>query len=445
MSRLIMAWIFLALTVAVPGLTGVDSVAAAAPADQMIRVGLWDNQQSVLISADSDFVFTGGRGEAGKFSAKEKAAVTAKDGSLAINGKTINQTQVTVKIQKADGVLEVNRRKYRGQMTIKVSTGETGVTVINTIPLEQYLYGIVAREVSPDWPAEAIKAQAVAARSYALHNKNKHGKDGYDVCATTDCQVYSGVESEAVRTSKAVDDTKGLVLTYKNAVIPAFFHSSSGGYTENSENVWGTSFPYLKGVKDFDDRSPHYQWKKEITPKDFTALLAKAGYTIGDIQSLSVSDLGKQPLSAPDRGVSGRVKSIKLTGSKGTVTVPGTRFRSLLGLSSTLFDVDIITSVPKVIDVPMSDSRGEWGKKKIELNVKPVERTGNLAGEAAIHRIAGGKDEKILFTGYGWGHGLGMSQWGAKAMAEQAPPGDKMYYKQILKHYYQGVDITALY
>ncbi len=445
MSRLIMAWIFLALTVAVPGLTGVDSVAAAAPADQMIRVGLWDNQQSVLISADSDFVFTGGRGEAGKFSAKEKAAVTAKDGSLAINGKTINQTQVTVKIQKADGVLEVNRRKYRGQMTIKVSTSETGVTVINTIPLEQYLYGIVAREVSPDWPAEAIKAQAVAARSYALHNKNKHGKDGYDVCATTDCQVYSGVESEAVRTSKAVDDTKGLVLTYKNAVIPAFFHSSSGGYTENSENVWGTPFPYLKGVKDFDDRSPHYQWKKEITPKDFTALLAKAGYTIGDIQSLSVSDLGKQPLSAPDRGVSGRVKSIKLTGSKGTVTVPGTRLRSLLGLSSTLFDVDIITSVPKVIDVPMSDSRGEWGKKKIELNVKPVERTGNLAGEAAIHRIAGGKDEKILFTGYGWGHGLGMSQWGAKAMAEQAPPGDKMYYKQILKHYYQGVDITALY
>lgn len=437
LGRIAIILALLVLTIAVPGF-------AASP-DPLIRVGLWDNQQSVLISADSDFSLGGSKGEAGKFSAKEKVAVSVKEGWLVINGKTTKETQVTLQSAKGDAVFEVNRRKYRGHMTVKVSSGNTGVTVINTVTLEKYLYGIVAREVSPDWPAETIKAQAVAARSYALHNMNKHSKNGYDVCASVDCQVYSGVESEAVRSNNAVDETRGLVLTHKGSVVPAFFHSSSGGFTENSENVWGSPSPYLKGVKDFDQKSPHYQWKKELTPKELTALLAKAGYTIGDIQALSVSNLGKQPVTASDRGVSGRVKTISLTGTKGMVIVTGTRLRSLLGLSSTLFDVDIITATPKSIDVPMSDSRGEWGKKKIEINVKPIEETGILAGQNPIHRITGRGEERVLFTGYGWGHGLGMSQWGAKAMAEQAPPGDKTYFRQILKHYYQGVEITALY
>ena len=424
--------------------------AFAAPVDQsqLIKVGLWDNQQSVLISADSGFVLVGKNNEQlARFAAKEKVAVAMKAGQLAINGKQVQSPELRVQPveKKADFVIEVNKRRYRGEITLQLSARQSGVTVINTIDIEQYLYGIVAREISPDWPLEAIKAQAVAARSYALHNSKKHRNDGYDVCATTDCQVYNGIDSEAARSTKAVNDTKGIILRFNGQIIPAFFHSSSGGFTENSENVWGTTLPYIRGVIDYDQQSPHFRWSKEITPQELDTLLAKAGYAIGTIQAVTVSDLGKAPLSSPDRGISGRIKSIGFTGAKGSVLLTGNRVRSLFGLNSTLFDVKIVTPTPAAIDVPITDAFGDRGKKKIEINVKPLEQTGLPMDQSRIHRITGRNQEKIVFSGYGWGHGLGLSQWGAKAMAEKAPAGDTAYFKQILKHYYQGVDIVKLY
>ena len=424
--------------------------AFAAPADQsqLIKVGLWDNQQSVLISADSDFVLVGKNNEqAARFAAKEKVAVAMKAGQLTINGQQVKSPELRVQPvgKKDDFVIEINKRRYRGEITLQLSTRQSGVTVINTIGIEQYLYGIVGREISPDWPLEAIKAQAVAARSYALHNLKKHRNDGYDVCATTDCQVYSGIDSEAERSTKAVNDTRGLVLRFDGQVIPAFFHSSSGGFTENSENVWGTALPYIRGVTDYDQQSPHFRWSKEITPQELDTLLAKAGYVIGSVQAVTISELGKPPISSPDRGISGRVKSIGFTGAKGSVLLTGNRLRSLLGLNSTLFDVKIITPAPAAIDVPITDAFGDRGKKKIEINFKPMEQTGLLMDQSRIHRITGRNQEKIVFSGYGWGHGLGLSQWGAKAMADKAPAGDPAYFRQILKHYYQGVDIVKLY
>ena len=424
--------------------------AFAAPADQsqLIKVGLWDNQQSVLISADSDFVLVGKNNEqAARFAAKEKVAVAMKAGQLTINGQQVKSPELSVQPveKKANFVIEVNKRRYWGKITLRISTRQSGVTVINTIDIEQYLYGIVAREISPDWPLEAIKAQAVAARSYALHNLKKHRDDGYDVCATTDCQVYSGIDKEAARSTQAVNETRGLVLRFDGQIIPAFFHSSSGGFTENSENVWGTTLPYIRGVIDYDQQSPHFRWSKEITPQELDTLLAKAGYSIGNLQAVTVSDLGKPPISSSDRGISGRVKSIGFTGAKGSVLLTGNRLRSLLGLNSTLFDVKIITPAPAAIDVPITDAFGDKGKKKIEINVKPMEQTGYLMDQSRIHRITGRNQEKIVFSGYGWGHGLGLSQWGAKAMADKAPAGDTTYFRQILKHYYQGVDIVKLY
>ena len=424
--------------------------AFAAPADQsqLIKVGLWDNQQSVLISADSDFVLVGKNNEqAARFAAKEKVAVAMKAGQLTINGQQVKSPELSVQPveKKANFVIEVNKRRYWGKITLRISTRQSGVTVINTIDIEQYLYGIVAREISPDWPLEAIKAQAVAARSYALHNLKKHRDDGYDVCATTDCQVYSGIDKEAARSTQAVNETRGLVLRFDGQIIPAFFHSSSGGFTENSENVWGTALPYIRGVIDYDQQSPHFRWSKEITPQELDTLLAKAGYSIGNLQAVTVSDLGKPPISSSDRGISGRVKSIGFTGAKGSVLLTGNRLRSLLGLNSTLFDVKIITPAPAAIDVPITDAFGDKGKKKIEINVKPMEQTGYLMDQSRIHRITGRNQEKIVFSGYGWGHGLGLSQWGAKAMADKAPAGDTTYFRQILKHYYQGVDIVKLY
>lgn len=423
------------------------SSVGAAPSEPLIRIGLWSNQQNVIISADSPFSLITEKGEEiSKHQAKEKLAISLQNNLFSINHKLVSAQSLIIQPDNnsAEPTLEVNRRKYRGTISIHPTIQGSGMTVVNTLAVEKYLYGIIAREISPDWAIEAIKAQAVAARTYALYSLNKHKSDGYDVCATTDCQVYGGIESEAARSSKAVDETRGVVLRFEGKLIPAFFHASSGGYTENSENVWGTALPYLKGVSDFDQQSPHYRWTKELTPQEMTTLLAKAGYILGDIQTFTLSRLDKQPVNSSDRGISGRVKSLRVSGTKGTVVLTGNRFRSLFGLNSTLFDLSIVTPPPASIDIPIVDSFGDRGSKKMEINLKPLEEKAILDNEQ-IRRITGRPLEKVIISGYGWGHGLGLSQWGAKAMAEQASSNDSAYFKQILKHYYQGVDIVKIY
>lgn len=428
-------------------ITLVGSPTWASPAEPFIRVGLWSNQQSIVISADSPFSLVTEQGEEiSKHQAKEKVAISLQNNQFNVNHKLVPAKRLVIQPDNNnfESTLEVNRRKYRGTISIHSTIQGGGLTVVNTLAVEKYLYGIIAREISPDWAMEAVKAQAVAARTYALYSLNKHKSDGYDVCATTDCQVYGGIESEALRSSKAVDETKGVVLRFESKLIPAYFHASSGGYTENSENVWGTALPYLKGVTDFDQQSPHYRWTKELTPQELSALLAKAGYTLGDIQTFTLSRLEKQPVSSVDRGISGRVKTLRISGTKGITLLTGNKFRSLLSLNSTLFDIAIVTPPPAAIDIPVMDSYGDRGNKKMEINVKPIEEKGILDNEQ-IRRITGRPLEKIIVSGYGWGHGLGLSQWGAKAMAEKAPANDTAYFKQILKHYYQGVDIVKIY
>ena len=415
---------------------------------QIIRVGLLANQQSVIVSADAAFVIMAdGDRKVAALAAKERAVIAIKDGQLTING-TVEKTQ-TLRFEAANPqselISEVNRKRYRGIITVLRTSKYPGLTVVNTIGVEPYLCGIIAGEISPDWPMEAVKAQAVAARTYALYSIGKHGDEGYDVCATTDCQVYGGVGSEAPRAIKAVDETKGLVLQYNGRLIPAYFHSSGGGYTENSENVWSSALPFIRGVPDFDQQSPHYRWTKEYKPSELNLLLEKAGFGIGELQAITLSRLDKQPVNASDRGISGRVKTIRLTGAKGSVMLNGNKFRSLLGLSSTLFDIAVMMPPPPAIEVPMTDSYGDHGQKKIDVNLKPTERKSTFLDQDNIHRITNKQQEKVVISGYGYGHGLGLSQWGAKAMAEKAKPDDAAYFQQILKHYYQGVNMVKLY
>ncbi len=318
------------------------------------------------------------------------------------------------------------------------------MTVVNTLPIEEYLYGIIAKEISPNWSLEAVKAQAVAARTYALYNRNKHKDDGYDVCATTDCQVYGGRESEVPRTIKAVDSTVGQVILYQGKLIPAYFHSSSGGFTENSENVWGTYLPYLRGVVDYDQKSPQYNWEKQLTPSEIEEALSKAGYNIGTLKAIGISPLTTQSINIIDRGVSGRVKIIRFIGTNGSIQLSGEKLRKILSLKSTLFDVHIILPVQKSIEFEITDKVGNQGSKKIEINLPPTSEKGFVTDRKDIHRISGRPNEIVSISGYGWGHGIGLSQWGAKAMAEKGPQDDPTYFKEILKHYYQGVEIKKL-
>jgi stage II sporulation protein D len=421
--------------------------------DPMIRVGIWSNQFSILIGADDEYAMvdsdTGNM--LGRFSGKDKATISVKEKGLAINGVLSNARHLkVVKLSNNEHgdeqYVEVNKRRYRGEITIHQTYEKAGLTVVNTLSIEQYLYGVIAREISPEWSLEAVKAQAVAARTYALFNLNKHKIDEYDVCATTDCQVYGGRESEAPGSIRAVDDTRGQVILYQGKLITAAFHSSSGGYTENSENVWGSYLPYLRGVPDYDQNGLHYKWEKTITPLELQELIHKAGYDIGTLQAIEVSALTALPMKgAADRGVSGRVKSLGFIGSKGNIQLPGSKLRTILSLNSTLFDIKMIIPRPKTLEFQITDSYGDRENKQVDLNLAPAQEKDFLLDKKNIYHVSGRTGETILISGFGSGHGVGLSQWGAKAMAEKGPQGDPTYYKEILKHYYQGVAIQRYY
>lgn len=415
-----------------------------------IRVGIWSNQSSIVVSSDVAFVLADSRTnkKLGEFSAKDKVSVTGKKGQIVINGKqtTANGLHLVMSDKSGEHYFEVNRKRYRGAVSIHRTAGKEGLTVVNTLPLEQYLYGIVPEEMPGEWPMEAVKAQAVAARTFALNHLNKHSSDGYDVCATTHCQVYGGKNSETVRTTKAVDDTFGQVLLYQGKPIEAMFHSSAGGtFTEDSENVWGGSYAYLRSVSDYDRQSPYLHWNKQITPQEMDQSLSRAGYSIGRVIAIELSPLGQAPAKAKDRGVSGRVKSIGFIGEKGRVELSGNQVRSMLALSSTLFEVKAVVPTVKGIDVKITDRYGDRETKIIDVNVPPQEEKGLLTDKENIIRIAGRKNEVWEFSGSGSGHGVGLSQWGAKSMAEQAPQEDATYFKEILKHYYQSTVVKKVY
>ena len=415
----------------------------------LIRVGIWSNQPTIIVSDDKDFNLIDGDTHEliGRYGAKEKVTVTSREGAIFVNRFKTTAVKVEVLPNNAgqEQLIEVNRHHYRGSVEIHRTRNKFGLTVVNTLPVEQYLYGVIPKEIPPDWNGEALKAQAVAARTYVLVNQGKYGDDGYDVGATIDNQVYDGADSEALETNSAVDDTFGLAVTYQGKLISAAFHSSSGGYTENSENVWGNFTPYLRGVVDYDQKAPNYRWEKQLTPIAVDAALTKGGYHIGHIQAFEISHYSGQPGNQLDRGVSGRVKNLRLIGTEGSVEITGNKLRTLLGLYSALFDIHIMIPNKTELEFTISDDYGREGSKTVPANL-PLFPARKAPGDGDnIQRLIGDPTELIVINGYGNGHGLGLSQWGAKAMADKAPVGDKTYFKQILKHYYQGVEVMKLY
>jgi len=272
------------------------------------------------------------------------------------------------------GYVWIGDRWYRG--TTQLIRQDNGITAINHVDIEQYLYSVVGAEAVSSWPIEALKAQAVAARSYALYKRNRESNGIYDVDTTIGTQVYKGLDTEYTTTHEAVNSTLGQVMTYDNEVILAAFHSSSGGYTENVEDIWTSPLPYLRAVVDYDHESPVFEWQQVIPVSRIQNLVAG----IGRIKGL-------QPAKMTPRG---RIITMDVTGDLGSTTVSGRDLRKVLDLRSTLFRIS---------------TDGE------NLNVK----------------------------GRGFGHGLGLSQWGAYYLAQQG-----INYHQILAHYYQSANLTRL-
>jgi len=348
--------------------------------DTIIRVLVENSSEKITIYSEQNISLYNPFSKKMIYRSSEPVTFTKQGEQLAANGRKLDLTMCAV---KTDGkTIMVDNRRFRGDLTILADS--KSLSVINNIPVEQYLYGVVPKEMPHDWEKEALKAQAVAARTYALYIKDKSADKPYDVESTTTSQVYGGFDSEKEESNLAVDETQGQVLTYNGRLIVAYFHSSSGGHTEDSKNVWSTDLPYLKGIPDtFSANIPNGQWSFFVSYNDMQNSLNKYGLNIGQIRGLNAAGESR----------SGRLLGVRVIAKNGTTELKSNNFRIKVGAT---------------------------GLKSTLLKIAP-DRDG------------------ILFTGKGYGHGVGMSQWGANVMAQKG-----FDYQDILKHYYQSVKIVAL-
>ncbi|BAD80273.1 similar to stage II sporulation protein D [Synechococcus elongatus PCC 6301] len=290
-----------------------------------------------------------------------------------------------------DGLVWVGDRWYRGRLQLILDQG--AVTAINHVGLESYLYSVVGSEVYASWPTEALKAQAVAARSFVLYRRDRNRDPRFDVGNSTTWQVYKGIASEAPTTIAAVNATAGQVLTYNNRVIEAVFHASSGGHTENVEDVWGKPLPYLRGVQDYDQNAPVFNWSQSFSVQELSAKLTGVG------RILQTEPLQTTPF--------GRIRDLRITGDRGSRVVKGDEVRRALNLRSSLFTVS-------------SEASSNWFDF---LRPNPAPQP----------------PSQFTIIGRGYGHGLGLSQWGAYGLASQG-----VDYRRILSHFYQNTNLSPL-
>ncbi len=347
--------------------------------------------------------------------------------------------------------------RYRGDLIIENRAG--GILPVNKLSLEHYLYGVAGQEIGSNAPMEALKAQAVVSRSYAMALKQTRGS--YDVGVDTRTQVYRGYDAEqqpgGERVAKAVDATRGQVILYDGKIIRAFFHANAGGYTENSENVWLEPLPYIKAVPSpYDvyaaEYAPQvndwpgvtYSWEKNLNREELYSLISQWNKTaeedekfdpinVGSILDMQLSRFRRDGEKETE---SGRVTELTLIGDQGQASIYRDRIRILLGLRSTLFQMKFDSTVS------ILSGSGEQkqvnslaGLHAVGFSDKPAAVNGRednvyLTGKNDRRQVPK-KFTQVYITGKGYGHGLGMSQWGARGMAE-----DGYNYEQIIQHYY---------
>jgi stage II sporulation protein D len=344
------------------------SAISAAPQghDEFVRVQVLRAQKSVKVAAPGEEEVSVSLGDAGR--------ITIEPEGRALPLKFTSS---------GNDFVVVNDRPYRG--VVEVAGARDGLEVINELRLEEYLVGIINQEISSRWHEDALKAQAVIARTYALYQMRKRKADRFHLASTHMDQVYGGAGAEDLAAAGAVNDTAGEVLTYDGELALSLYHSNGGGHTESAKDVWKSDYAYLRGVVSKHDRdTPTYTWTLVLSPDELGGLLSKAGRDVGTPKKIDVT-----MTSATDR-----VKRIVIKGTGGTVTMSGEDLRAIVGyakLRSTLFTVDK-------------------------------------------------EDGSFKFEGFGSGHGVGLSQWGAKGMAEKG-----YSYREILLHYYPGVEVERVY
>lgn len=360
----------------------------------------------------------------------------AVDGSYKFLVDGLNPARVNA----TDGVIGVGSNSYRGD--IEIYRQDSVITAVNVINEEEYLYGVINSEMPSSWSIEAQKAQAVAARTYVERAKNRHTI--YDVCDSTHCQDYNGTKNETEAGITAVDETEGLCVYYNDSLIEAVYFSSDGGATFDGSEAWGSETPYLKGKID-NYETECREWTREFTYSELTNMCEAKGYNIGNVITVEAD--------YNDRGL---VTSLTFFGSKGSKTIINDEVRtafsaatggSLLSRNfsitggaktSTIGDSVFVMSAAGVIKEASSSAlaQNNNGQQGILGDSFVVESTNGSKKIEPKTTITEGTAGKITFNGKGYGHNVGMSQYGAKAMAESG-----YSFTNILKFYYTGVEI----
>ncbi|MCX8042767.1 MAG: SpoIID/LytB domain-containing protein [Desulfobacterota bacterium] len=345
-----------------------------------IRVLIEETRDPLVIRAPTQMIVATDAGTPVLLVPEQSDLIIRSDnGSLDVNTQ---RAPHRLTITSASGTdLFVNGRRYCG--VLQVHADNQTILLINKVPLEQYLEGVLPFEIFPSWPEQALQAQAIASRTYALYHMIKRNADPFDVYATTSSQMYGGCTNTSSRIKTAVAATRGMVLTYDSRIILALFHANSGGMTADVQHLWGFQTPSLAAVPDpFSEHHIGDQWETTITACDIRNRLQAVGLQLHE-------DFTVVPVQ---RDMTGRVAVVKILQQQ-SFFLTGNSFRLLIGASQ------------------IKSTRFSVTKKKTSF----------------------------VFSGRGYGHGAGMSQWGAYEMARRGYDA-----KQILRFYYPTATLSVV-
>ena len=374
---------FIILVVFLFGGLGLPAAGSFSRPAKYIRVAIIQNAESLNLKVGGFYEITAPGGKNVPTRGKNlMTTVTSYKNGILMGDSNFNAGSVLISTGNADMII-INGRTFRGDVKfIKNKSGK--LTAVNYVELEDYIRGILYHEVSHYWPMEALKAQAIVCRTYAVYQMQENKLRDYDVTSDIYSQVYGGKTSERYRTTSAVFATAGMMLTFQDKVFPAYFHSTCGGHTEDAFLLWKTNIAPLKGVPcNFCEGSPHFNWHYVLTREEVRDKLVKGGYNINSIEDITIMA----------RDGSGRVTDLKIKTAKNESKISAKDFRNIIG--------------PNII------------------------RSANFSVNL-IH-------DDVVFEGLGWGHGVGLCQWGAYFMAKRGFSA-----MQILEYYYPEANLETI-
>ncbi len=333
----------------------------------------------VLLDGQEDKVTDLGSGQ--DFS----ASLEGEDIVFSSEGQQFELSEASLEpLSLESGYFNLNGIDYRGRLELQKSGAK--LQAVNVLSLNKYLYGVIKKELAPDWPMEVMKSQAVASRSFALNMMTGEEIEGEKLRADVSTQVYEGKTAETDRGRQAVEATRGEVLVYAGEIVPAFFHANSGGYLEDGRHIWGgEGFTFIEpGPDNWSRETQHSRWEKELAIDELSAQLEAAGH------APMASDPGLRAVGILPSGRASEVSYLTATGERTTLNA--------------------------------NDFRMAVGGDRIKSSwFEEIRRSGR----------------EIFFKGRGWGHGVGMSQWGAKEMAKSGKN-----YREILEFYFRHAEFS---